>query len=367
MKTKAFEYSKKTLTFLDILGFERIVSRSENNPELVGKIVNILARSKNIASSNLNAKLTILKVNPQEYTYRAFSDTSIISGPYSSDDDMSFLSMWVMYYQYFMWKEESAFIRGAAVYGDMYQDQEIVFGPALIDAYHLESQETKASWPRVLIGDSLLNKLSKEERERAFYEFLRRGDDNLVYLDYLRELFHLLSLAENKKIIGERQEDFGEPIKLFEDHKKAILGQVNTTSKQGDRNQHKKIIGKYVELSNYHNATIDNLRHVIEGLLSNPAIIRAVFDDHLASFTSKQSGSKYDTEYSAEEHPDQADMLNIICAVTNVIIRDRQEENITLQEALNDVCLEMPKELSILDVGLQKALIDTNSLSQLAA
>jgi hypothetical protein len=197
MKMKEAKYSKKVFAFLDILGFERIVNESRKNPRLISKIAEMLSRSEQIARRSLTAKLTVLKVDLNNYVYRSFSDTGVICGPYDSHDDLSLISTWIMVYQYLMWKEERTFIRGAVVYGDSYSDENVIFGPALTDAYHLERCKTKAAWPRVLIDQSVLDKTTEEERRRDFYEFLRRDDDNLVYLDYLRELFHLIALAEN--------------------------------------------------------------------------------------------------------------------------------------------------------------------------
>jgi len=132
MKMKEAKYSKKLFAFLDILGFERIVNESRKNPQLINRIAKMLSRSEQIARSSLAAKLTVLKVDLNNYVYRSFSDTSVICGPYDSHDDLSFISTWIMVYQYLMWKEERSFIRGAVVYGDAYSDENVMFGPALI-------------------------------------------------------------------------------------------------------------------------------------------------------------------------------------------------------------------------------------------
>lgn len=138
MGNSDIRYRKRMIAFLDILGFERIVDRSRNDPELVGKLASILKRSRQNALSIHKPKLTILKADLSQYVYRTFSDTSVISGPYVSHDDFIVLSWWVMYYQYLLWKEEQIFLRGSIVYGDIYHDEDIIFGPALIDAYHHE-------------------------------------------------------------------------------------------------------------------------------------------------------------------------------------------------------------------------------------
>ncbi|GAH97692.1 unnamed protein product, partial [marine sediment metagenome] len=161
MKMNETKYSEKIFAFLDILGFERIVNESRNNPELVSKIANILVRSKKIALSSLDLKPTVLQVDPSQYMYRAFSDTSVISGPYVSHDDMSFISSWIMFNQYYMWKEEQTFIRGAIVYGDIYEDKDIIFGPALIDAYHatisgsISASASLARWGHGAMGGTI--------------------------------------------------------------------------------------------------------------------------------------------------------------------------------------------------------------------
>jgi len=232
METDQIEYANKIFAFLDIIGFKKLVDESSRNPNLVSEIANILRISKQIAVSTLSARPTILQVDPNQYIYRSFSDTSIICGPYVSHDDFHFISAWIMSYQYLLWKEQQVFLRGAVVFGDIYHSEEVIFGPAFINAYHLESSSNKAVWPRVLIDKSILEKAKNTETKRDFFEFLRKDNHNLVYLDYLRELFHLIVLGENKKLTGEREQDFGIPIKLFEDHKKAIISQVRKASEK---------------------------------------------------------------------------------------------------------------------------------------
>ncbi len=372
MKMNEIKYSKKIFAFLDILGFESIVNESRSNPKLISRITNMLMRSKKIALSSLNAKLKVLRVNPNQYSYRSFSDMSVISGPYVSHDDLSFISTWIMFYQYFMWKEERTFIRGAIVHGDIYEDKDIVFGPALIDAYHLERCKTKTRWPRVLIDESLLDKTTETERRRDFFEFMRQDDDNLVYLDYLRELFHLLILRENKRITEEKENDYGPATKLFEDHREAILTQVDNALQGKKQDEGKKILGKYEELSKYHNSTIDRLRQVTKDSMNNNGLIREFFDDQINSSHAKKLGLNYEPKYSAEEHPEQADMLNILGAVINRIIENPppdiletrgiviigQTDDIELWRAIRTLSSEVPQELLKLDKALQKSMID---------
>ena len=373
---KEVTYSKKIFAFLDILGFGPMVDESRRNPELVSRIARILSRSGEIARSALNAKLTVLRVDLKNYVHRSFSDTSVICCPYYSHHDFSFVSTWIMMYQYLMWKEWRVFIRGAVVYGDSYLDENIVFGPALIDAYHLESCEKQAIWPRVIIDQSMLDRITEKERTRDFYEFLRQNGDNLVYLDYLRELFHLVVLGENKRIVGERQSDFGLPDKFFGEHKQAILTQVHNLVKEAKQDKRRKIIGKYVKLSEYHNSTIERLRQVIKDLMNNIDLISELFDDQIRYVNAKKLGLQYQLKYSAEEHPEQSDMLNILGTVINRLIEHApssiletlgitiigQTDEFERNRTIHALAREAPQALSMLDKVLQESMIDMDNL-----
>ncbi len=362
MPTNKITYSKNVFVFLDIMGFKRIIDESTRDPELIGKIANMLRLSKETAVLSQKAKLTILQVDPSQYIFRSFSDTSIISGPYTSHDALSFLFTWIMYYQYLLWKEQQAFLRGAIVFGDIYYDEGIIFGPALIDAYCLENSEDKAVWPRVLVGESVLSKATQAEIKRDFFEFLKRDEQNLVYLDYLRELFHIIVLGENKRLTGQREQDFGLPIELFENHKTAILTQMDNLSKEENEDDRQGIVNKYLELSRYHNSTIDTLRQVINDILRDQHIVRELFDDQLKSAFSKDRGVVYTPRFSAEDHPEQADMLNILGTALNRVIETHLTDDSTLAEAIDSICREAPIELTKLEQSLAKSRIDLQRL-----
>lgn len=386
MEMNDIKYSKKMLAFLDILGFEKLVNQSKSNPELIKKITDMLNLSRQFAlsfsdispSNNpLKIPLKVLKVESDQYRYRVFSDTIVISAPNMSHDDMYFLFLSVMRYQYLMWKEFQTFLRGSIVFGDIYEDGDVVFGPALIDAYHLESCGTTAVWPRVLVDRSLLDKTTTEERRRDFLEFLTPDDTPITYLDYLRQLFHLFVVAENHRITGQRPADFGAPADLFKDHKEAILAQCRNALKEEDENKRKKIIRKYAELSKYHNSTVDRLRQATKDLTNNNNLVRDFFDDRIESDRAARIGAAYTPKYSAEEHSEQSDMLNVLGAVTNGLLEERSPDILRtpdivvvgqtfhdkLESVIRALCRETPQKLLTLDKALQETMIDIDSLS----
>jgi hypothetical protein len=193
-----------------------------------------------------------------------------------------------------------------------------------------------------------------------------RIDDNLVYLDYLRELFHYLVLAQTKKINKERKEDLGQPAKLFEQHKEAIMTQIRYASSQKNKLDSTKILTKYLKLSEYHNSTIDRFRRVINDLTADNSIVRDFFNDRLKFDKAEISGIKYEPKYSAEEHPEQADMLNILAiAVSSVLtplLEVEQQYQISDVDVIDTISRNIPQQLTTLDIRLEDAIIDVASL-----
>ena len=221
--------------------------------------------------------------------------------------------------------------------------------------------DSHAMWPRVLINESLLDKATKTEIERDHFEILKRDDNNLVYLDYLKEFFHLLVLGENKKVIGESEQDFGSPIKLFEDHKSAILTQVDNALRNENKADGKDIIRKYLELSKYHNSTVDVLCKVISDILADKDIVKELFSDLFTGYYYKNIGRAYSPKFSAEDHPEQSDMLNILGAAISRVISKHENGASTQEEELNHICEEAPYELKKLDQSLTQSRIDIES------
>lgn len=68
------------------------------------------------------------------------------------------------------------FVRGGISTGLLFMDHRIVYGPALIDAHHLES--TIAVYPRIVLSKNLRDLYPGDP-------FLMRDSDGTIFLDYL--------------------------------------------------------------------------------------------------------------------------------------------------------------------------------------
>jgi hypothetical protein len=77
------------------------------------------------------------------------------------------------------------YLRGAIVRGLLFHDEKMVFGEALVEAYHIES--TIACFPRIIIAPSVVRDISSSEYQEYFTNKVRTSDDG-VYLHFLDAL-----------------------------------------------------------------------------------------------------------------------------------------------------------------------------------
>ena len=140
-------------------------------------------------------------------------------------------------------------VRGAVTIGDLHLGADLhgpVFGPALVRAYEMESEEVV--FPRIAVDEAVLDRLRSDptmrreghtlEQELEFYDKLLEEDaSGLRYIDYLGAA------------LGEC-EDYGEYMQFLEYHKTLVEnGLIGKGLKP-------KVRRKYNWLRNYHNKRV---------------------------------------------------------------------------------------------------------------
>lgn len=355
-------YDKRIFTFIDIIGFEELVNNSKDDPTKILEVYDSLKAARKMIQVPVGQSLQTVEVDFKEYYTHFFSDTVIMSCPYKSFGYFNIMIAWVMWFQYRMWADRGFFVRGSIVYNDIYQEGDIVFGPAMIDAYHLEKDKNKAVWPRILVDQSILYKLSTEERDKAFAQILQKDETGLVFLDYLGDLFRTFAYNE---YIGKMKELSG-PIKLFEDHKARIeKAMINARKLSPEKKEH--VLEKYKYLAIYHNSVIDKKCNTIVELANNPTLIRDI-----VSATTKEAlhihrglGPAYTSPYTAE-NPQYADTMSIFGIASDKIQNDKNRKGIRLDnpdEIINIYCDEIPRHLSQLEEALRMSKINQEAFS----
>jgi hypothetical protein len=148
----SLSYSKRFVAFIDILGFRDIIARSTYEPPeiTIEKILSAL----NYPGPVAKGKMLIGKVGDiSESNHKAtqFSDNIVIS----TDHNEAGLLYLVDHIEHIVFNllKLGFFCRGGISSGPLYHNKNIVFGPAMVEAYDLERY--KAVHPRVILSENV--------------------------------------------------------------------------------------------------------------------------------------------------------------------------------------------------------------------
>lgn len=191
--TKHVRYESRIVVFMDILGWSRLITQSTSDAATMRRLAGLqlwwaadqhlhLAtrhqkpglRSDGADRTTSSGDELLSVIQGQQRTH--FSDSLVLSWPrprtvetlnhvlFDLADTIRnlFLSRFL--------------VRGAVVSGRVFHRPDVIFGPAIVDAYRLES--TLAVYPRVLVSETVAS--------RARSPLLRRDHDGLPFIDFLR-------------------------------------------------------------------------------------------------------------------------------------------------------------------------------------
>lgn len=177
------EYTKYYIAFLDILGFKKLVNDPKNSCE---KILNIYEsiykyndRLYTLPEDKYSPLKNILKM-------KIISDSMCFYIKEDIPNALHYLVMSCTAFQYnLLLIDPCIFLRGGISCGDMYIEDDIVFGPALIEAYLL--QEKNAKVPRIIMCKNTLDhgtaKMDKRFK-KPLINCVFRDEDAFYTLDY---------------------------------------------------------------------------------------------------------------------------------------------------------------------------------------
>src|SRR5438046_8242078 len=85
------------------------------------------------------------------------------------------------------------FIRGAIVKGDLYHDDKMVFGPALVHAYNLE--RAVVDYPRIMLPYNLF-KDAQAIWGMQYKEYMRQANDGPFFIHFLLRFDALVAVMD---------------------------------------------------------------------------------------------------------------------------------------------------------------------------
>lgn len=238
---------KSICCFIDILGYKDIICNSsdEENEENIKKLKNIYSEFERFTNGYQDKY--------RNYKVKTFSDNIFIE---LQLDEGRFFSLGVnnesnIYnvlsnlasFQNIMFAEYGFFIRGAIVYGEIYSDNNIIYGKGIVEAVE---GEKKAIFPRIIISKELKNMIDDNRKSYGGDEYW--GDKMLIKLDNFQEYF--LNYLDDM--------DYHCLEEVLEIHKKLIEENIKKYSlllnnREIKCEKIKKVLEKYEWLKDYHN------------------------------------------------------------------------------------------------------------------
>jgi hypothetical protein len=186
------KFQNRYVAFVDILGFSDIVERMSTNGRLFNTIRDALGildkqslhfqeyRKQNRKKVKIFQQKGFLSLSSlSDLQMTAFSDSYIISEVAPAWHVLAAVHALASRFL-----AEGILTRGGIVRGEAYHHRRVVFGPAVIQAYNLESKVAK--YPRILVDDSVRKKVWGYHMGNIWNgQLLKRDRDGCWYINLL--------------------------------------------------------------------------------------------------------------------------------------------------------------------------------------
>jgi hypothetical protein len=136
-------YERRVVVFYDMLGWRSEIADAGNDPAKIGNLRRLILSHTRVLSMPVKAPVNV----------STFSDNIVISTPVDRVN-VPYLLRAIAIMQ-LMTTALHFLIRGGITVGNIYHDEEVVFGPAFNRAYELESQI--AVYPRIIVEKEVLD------------------------------------------------------------------------------------------------------------------------------------------------------------------------------------------------------------------
>jgi hypothetical protein len=185
MEDENIEYGDRYCAYLDILGFRELVNGLSANLENVMSLRRVLQKVH--APMGGGVLLTIRSQSISDAV--ALSTDLTMCALQNLLDGISYLTLDLLL--------EGYFVRGAVVRGPLYHDDRMVFGQALVDAFHYESEI--ARYPRVIVVQRVRDDILRADPQ-LIRTILKQADDGPMYIDVLRTVRAVGKAAKNPTV-----------------------------------------------------------------------------------------------------------------------------------------------------------------------
>lgn len=177
-------YDRKTdeyiVAYIDLLGVTNRI-KSKNNQLSMNKLYNLYTFSVDLTEE-------IQFEENKNIQFKIFSDNIIIAKKLSNEAsqrnrDIHSLLMCAGHFQELSTSDSVGWLlRGGISIGQLFIDDVMVWGEALLKSYYLEDKI--ANYPRIIIDKNVVNEIT---RNNLLCGYLRKDFDNLYFLNFLND------------------------------------------------------------------------------------------------------------------------------------------------------------------------------------
>lgn len=231
--------------YIDILGYSERIRQAHRD----GSEQNVLIDFRRIIGKTYEY-VTPQRTNSSRgkdfFEVKTFSDNVVIGYPIcisgNAEFELTDILLRIAAFQLFMSIDDEYFLRGAITIGDLYIDNDIVFGCGLVEAHDIE-QETSRD-PRIVLSKSICKHIKCHindygcPKASSYYEDVFQDADGQWFLNYLN-------------IILINREDIGPLYDELRKHKETVEKKLKDCAKEP------AIWSKYAWVANYHNYFCD--------------------------------------------------------------------------------------------------------------
>lgn len=173
-------YEERVVAFVDILGFSAMICETEkNSKEIIEDSNKIRSVLQDIKDYQRNNEDNNYKEMGSEVTI--FSDSIVISKSMDWKYGDVFHTVLDMLHLQMDLLSKGILLRGGITVGNLYHRDNIVFGPAMIEAYKMESECAK--YPRIIVDENIYERAKKNCPEQNTEEMEIEYIDELLYKD----------------------------------------------------------------------------------------------------------------------------------------------------------------------------------------
>ena len=190
------KYEQRIVAFIDILGFKLLLNdtvdkNGVDNEEAIDAVISAYEAIRDIWDLDKKSELVDMDITPIANTKKVsiFSDCLVVSFTVEQSSEVFFTLLEI---QWLIMRllARKILCRGAVSIGKFIHTEQYLFGPALVEAYTLESKA--ALYPRVILDrnvieagseHSIMNH-SKSMEKNYLHSLLEQDSDGMYYIDY---------------------------------------------------------------------------------------------------------------------------------------------------------------------------------------